>query len=426
MARRGVRPWALVGAAATVTATGAACFYYRPLPDPGSDKEGPRRSGPWTSAASLSDEAHAVPWLVSLGRHVVTPVVITLSRTFLLSCGRFDIRRDDNYEAFLQAALRRPAGTALITISNHRSMFDDPAVLSSLLPFIHAVQPRYLRFNVCSQEICFNPNLPGAVHAFFGAGKSLPIWRGGGINQRLLLDYTRHAAAGEWCHLFPEGGVWQDSVIGGRLNKSGAVALPSSITASSGADGRGEVPVPAVNRLKWGIGKVIAHCPTAPVVVPFFHSGMQTVIPMDPASRQLTLLASITVFGRTLTLPRLHGGHEVTVRFGAPLRFDDLIGEHERRHGRLVKILPSRRLQEQQQQEQRAGVISTNTTSTTSTSSISTSTSRGTAEDFHSYWDSSEAECELYRKITLRIEEALLQLNLESEREERTREGRSC
>ena len=56
-------------------------------------------------------------------------------------------------------------------------------------------------------SLCFSQN--GAlVAAFFGAGKTIPIVRGDGINQKYLLDFARHVAAGEWCHIFPEGGCW--------------------------------------------------------------------------------------------------------------------------------------------------------------------------------------------------------------------------
>lgn len=33
----------------------------------------------------------------------------------------------------------------------------------------------------------------------------LPIERGGGLDQKLLLNFSRKLAAGGWCHVFPEG-----------------------------------------------------------------------------------------------------------------------------------------------------------------------------------------------------------------------------
>ena len=33
----------------------------------------------------------------------------------------------------------------------------------------------------------------------------LPIERGAGLDQKLLLNFSRKLAAGGWCHIFPEG-----------------------------------------------------------------------------------------------------------------------------------------------------------------------------------------------------------------------------
>ena len=278
MAAAAVRRGAKVGLGLGAATVSVGCWYYRPVRDDSGGggptaATGPDRrqsGGPVISAQSLSDDALSVPWVVQVGRAVITPVVISLSRLFLKGLGRYENRQDPNDQQFLKAAMTRPSqgprAQALITVSNHRSMFDDPPILSCLLPWSYAVQPKHLRVNMCSQEFCFSDSFPSVIHAFFGTGKSLPIWRGGGINQKLLLDYSRHVAAGEWCHLFPEGGVWQDETLGGRGGQSGN-RLPISQPC---------------NRLKWGIGKVIAHAPVTPTVIPFFHSGMETVIPMDP------------------------------------------------------------------------------------------------------------------------------------------------
>jgi monolysocardiolipin acyltransferase len=39
-----------------------------------------------------------------------------------------------------------------------------------------------------------------------GAGKVLPMFRGGGIDQKALLDIGRKVAKGDWIHVFPEAG----------------------------------------------------------------------------------------------------------------------------------------------------------------------------------------------------------------------------
>ena len=47
-------------------------------------------------------------------------------------------------------------------------MLDDPAMMSSILPLWMSVQPKFIRWSVCSQEFCFNPAYSSAIHAFSG------------------------------------------------------------------------------------------------------------------------------------------------------------------------------------------------------------------------------------------------------------------
>ena len=80
-----------------------------------------------------------------------------------------------------------------------------------------------------------------------------------------------------------------------------------------------------IGRLKWGVGKLIAHSPCPPVVIPFFHWGMETILPQHPQTKALLT--------KGVPVP----GHNVTVRFGSELHFDDLIQAHEQRFGPLWK-----------------------------------------------------------------------------------------
>jgi monolysocardiolipin acyltransferase len=209
-------------------------------------------------------------------------------------------------------------------------------MMSSILPLWMSMEPRYVRWSVCSQEFCFNPEYSSLIHAFSGLGKVMPIRRGGGINQKLLLDFARRLAAGDWCHVFPEGGIWQKPVLGGRDNGSEK----------------------ELGHLKWGVGKLIAHSPKRAIVIPFFQFGMETLLPQDPVTKKLDSM-----------IPK--PGHNVKVRFGVELDFDDLIKEHEELHGQLWKYKAS-------VDEEIEG------------------------QDFHLYWDSRPEEMILYHKITLR------------------------
>lgn len=212
------------------------------------------------------------------------------------------------------------------------------------MPWHVGIQPRFLRWSVCTQDICFKNDL---FSSFFGAGKTLPIVRGHGVDQKLFLDFARHLAAGQWTHVFPEAGCWQrPNTLGGRHNGARV----------------------GVGNLKWGVGKLVAHCPERPIVVPLYHYGMEHFVPQDVDSRLILVKAPVV------------GGHRVTASVGEPLHFDDLIEEHERTHGKLWKY-------------------------------SATASSRAQAGDFHAEWDSRPEDLRLYSKITARIEDALHALN---------------
>jgi len=218
-----------------------------------------------------------------------------------------------------------------------------------------------------------------------GAGQALPIWRGGGVNQRLLLDFARHVAAGKWCHVFPEAGVWQDEWIGGRQGPDAATK----------------------GRLKWGIGKLIAHAPSTPTVIPFFHTGMDGVTPLDPETKKLLL---------PLPVP----GARVKVRFGPAIDFSDLVEAHEKQYGPLWKYTSSHLLDEPRVAINSGGDSSSSSSSKSSSDGGGGSVVKaGSGSSFHAHWDSSESDLLLYHKITLRIEEAMLDLNRQANNEQK-------
>lgn len=63
-----------------------------------------------------------------------------------------------------------------------------------------------------------------------------------------------------------------------------------------------------LGRLKWGVGKMIAHAPVIPVVIPLFHTGMAELIPINPFTRKI--LSAVPGMGNT-----------VTARVGSEIRF---------------------------------------------------------------------------------------------------------
>jgi len=38
-------------------------------------------------------------------------------------------------------------------------------------------------------------------------------------------------------------------------------------------------------KLKWGVGKLIAHCPQKPIVIPFCHFGTENTYPQDSLTK---------------------------------------------------------------------------------------------------------------------------------------------
>lgn len=411
------------------------------------------------------------PLLYSLSSQIVILLQVTISRAYFYATGQFTVKTDDDYDYFVETVTSREKGVPLITVSNHRSVADDPLIMSCILPYHLNIQPRYLRYGLCSQEYCFNPKFPSVISAYIGLGHVLPIWRGGGIDQKLLLDFARLAAQGEWCHIFPEAGVWQTETLGGRgcvpnrdnvstKDKRGTLVTHSSGDSSSSSSSSGNndnrnssdasPPSSSLGKLKWGVGKLIAHAPKRPIVIPFFHSGMEKVYPHDPESNK--------VLHR---LPRQ--GQDVTVRFGQPINFDDLIQEHEEQHGPLwhySATLEEEEVEEEAGETERgmvgavvqdfssdravtysagttrapegqereaivsarieptpASSFSSSSSSASSSPPLSSTPSPSPSPSWLAKWASRPAELRLYSKITLRIEQALRKLNEESNRE---------
>lgn len=98
-------------------------------------------------------------------------------------------------------------GVPLLTYANHASCLDEPLMMSSLLPLSSRVSPSRLRWTVCTEEVCFGSP---ATAAYFGAGKAIPIQRGGSLYQRGLADLQRRLDAGAWVNIFAEGRIWQE------------------------------------------------------------------------------------------------------------------------------------------------------------------------------------------------------------------------
>lgn len=98
---------------------------------------------------------------------------------------------------------------------------------------------------------------------------------------------------GKWCHIFPEGRIWQSW----RFDSNQQVLGP----------------------IKTGMGKLIAHCyPNDPIVLPIYHKGFDKIIPeveLDKNSKDPAKEKSL--------VPQ--SGQSVEVFIGKPLQFHDKI-----------------------------------------------------------------------------------------------------
>jgi len=164
----------------------------------------------------------------------------------------------------------RPEGCSLLTVCNHASMLDDPALMSSLVRGKDLRTSRTMRWVLGAKEIMF-------TNSFFtfvcSRGKVIPTVRGDGIYQPAVTYSIQRMNAGDWVHIFPEGIVTLEPV-----------------------------------RLKWGVGRMLAECNHVPIILPFWHCGMEDVLPcVEPY------------------IPRF--GKKVTVLIGEPIEMKSVIEE---------------------------------------------------------------------------------------------------
>lgn len=105
------------------------------------------------------------------------------------------------------------------------STIDDPTLHCALLPasfFFTEHRHRKNRWVTCAEEMCFRNEFlrsvqiplrglkvhPSFLRQFFMTGKTLPVKRGGGVNQPVMIKLAQMIKKGGWVHIFPEGNVY--------------------------------------------------------------------------------------------------------------------------------------------------------------------------------------------------------------------------
>ena len=256
----------------------------------GTDRPGPPGDGPGGGGGAGGEASlaglHASPW-GALGR---TAVLATVAWGGKMTLDVLNRTRVHNRSRLVAAALARPPGQGLLTVSNHASTLDDPFLFTHLMPwafYLTEHQHGRTRWALCAKDVCFKHDL---LAQFFLSGKTLPVVRGGGIGQEIMQVAAERLASGDWLHVFPEGGI------------------PTHFEGRTMEGTR-------LGRMRWGAAKLI--CDNAnrpPVVLPFFHRGMEAVQPKG------------SVFPKP--------GHGVTMTVGEPLELADLLHACKRTAGK--------------------------------------------------------------------------------------------
>lgn len=188
------------------------------------------------------DQLHAIRHWLPQDHWYKPPLcgfVVNLSRFIMQVMNSVEFRGRDRWDAVLADRSR-----GILSFSNHTSLFDDPLLISNL----GTTRYRDVRWIAADHKNFFGTKLKGIV---FSAGKCVPIIRGGGLDQPGFEFLTERLKAGEWVHIFPEGG---------RTRESGA---------------RLRVP------FKIGIGRLMVEA--QPIAMPFYHRGMENILPIGSA-----------------------------------------------------------------------------------------------------------------------------------------------
>ena len=167
---------------------------------------------------------------------VVCAFVINLSKFVMKALNSVILENSEEW-----AELSYANDKKLLTYSNHISIFDDPLVTANL----GLDRFEQVRWMGADHKNFFDTRFKGS---FFSSGRTVPLIRGAGMDQPGFDFLRRKLMEGNWVHIFPEGGRTRDPLS--RLKSP----------------------------FKQGIGRLLAD--TQPIAVPFYHYGMQEVLPI--------------------------------------------------------------------------------------------------------------------------------------------------
>ncbi|XP_065176926.1 tafazzin-like [Sycon ciliatum] len=192
-----------------------------------------------------------------------------------------------NQEYFQESVLDRVPGTPIISASNHKAVTDD-WLLCSILGTHKQALTGDMRYVMGAEEVMFWSYKLAHICAI---AHILPIRRGFGVYQPVMDEAINLLGQGRWLHIYPQGRI---------LHK------------------REE---DATQRLKWGIGRLVADCPTfpAPKILPMWHVGMDDFMP-------------------NVRPYRMHLGQRITLVLGKAMDFTDQLKEMRERNCSQMRI----------------------------------------------------------------------------------------
>jgi monolysocardiolipin acyltransferase len=160
-------------------------------------------------------------------------------------------------DTFHEAVMDRDRRVPLLTVSNHLSTVDDPVMWGGLLTdaqIAELVRCGRMRHVGGAEELLYTNPL---FSWFFRTGQAIPIVRGRGVYQKAMGSALGILDSGGWLHFFPEGKV---------------------VPGAERADYR-------IERLKWGIGRLLMDCKRAPIVLPVLLKGFDVMKPPERLPR---------------------------------------------------------------------------------------------------------------------------------------------
>ena len=235
-------------------------------------------------------------------------VVRYLNQVVVGSIFSFILRVLNKFKAYRLKILtdlvwKRPEKRGLLSVSNHLSVMDDPGLFAACLPWWCLPNSKF-RWTICTEDVFFgNP----FIQKVLGAGNGLPLDRSGSLEQPMFQRFQEKLDQGSWCHIFPEGRVWQRW----RFNDTDT----------------------HLGKFKFGVGKLIAHCKNQPIVVPFFHKGMDMVVPekIKTNLKKPSVPKSI--------IPKR--GQQVSMWVGEPIDFTEKIAKFNELHPGMLNTWSS-------------------------------------------------------------------------------------